>query len=116
MAKKQTITSDFDFDLYVSRTLEQAEKGGISENITFKAIFNEFVRMKHICDRLYEAIEADDVYKEAMGSRKQEVFKSNPLTKDYINAHKTLVSTATSLQKFLDNVKTKDEEEDDYAL
>lgn len=113
MGKKVT-TSNFDFDLYVARTLEQAEKGGISENITFKSIFNEFVRMKRICDRLYEAIEADDVYKEALGSRNQEVYKSNPLTKDYINAHKTLVSTASALQKFLDNVST--EKEDDYAL
>lgn len=115
MAKKQTITSDFDFDLYVARTLEQAAKGGIAENITFKSIFNEFVRMKRICDRLYKAIEEDDVYKEALGSRNQEVYKSNPLTKDYINAHKTLVSTAASLQKFLDSVATNDEE-DDYAL
>lgn len=114
MAKKTNITSDFDFDTYVARTLEAAEKGGISENITFKSIFNEFVRMKRICDRLYAALDEDDVYKEGLGSRNQEVYKSNPLIKDYINAHKTLVSTASALQKFLDNVAT--EEEDDYAL
>lgn len=113
MAKK-VITSDFDFDAYVQKTLEQAERSGVAENITFKSIFNEFVRIKKICDRLYKAIEEDEMYVEAVGSRNQEVFKANPLTKDYINAHKTLVSSAISLQKFLDSVVVKQDEK--YAL
>lgn len=113
MSRKK-FNSDFDFDALAEKTVKEAEQCGVAESITFKSIFSEFCRIKKLCDRLFDEIENGDVFENALGSRGQQTYKSNPLIKDYTNAHKTLVATATALQKYLSSVKPKDD--DDYAL
>lgn len=112
---RKKFDANFDFDALAQKTVKEAERCGVAESITFKSIFSEFCRIKKLCDRLFDEIENGDVFENAIGSKGQHTYKSNPLIKDYTNAHKTLVSTATSLQKYLDSVKPKDEE-DNYAL
>lgn len=113
--RKKKFNPEFDFDASAQKLIEFAELCGVADDGKFKTIFLEWCRMKKLCDRLFKEIEDGDVVESAISKKGAETFKSNPLIKDYTNAHKTLVATTTSLQKYLDSVKPK-ELDDDYAL
>lgn len=115
MARKKKFNPEFDFDAYAEKLLEQAELCGVAEDGKFKTIFLEWCRMKVVCDKLFKEISEGDVLETATNKKGVSTVKANPCIKDYTNAHKTLVATTTSLQKYMDGVKPK-ELDDDYAL
>lgn len=104
---------EFDFEKAYEDLLTRADEVGMSDDVIFQTLMKEFKRMKNICDKLYAGIEQDGVSFIGEGSMGQEVYKSNPLVKDYVSAHKTLVSTCGELNKLLANVSGRNNDDDE---
>lgn len=106
MTKKE---KEFDFDTSYQALLDKAEELGVSEDLIFQTLLKEFKRMKKVCDDLYNGIEENGMIY-VVEQRGQEMLKSNPLTKEYVSAHKTLVLTCGSIQKLLANISTSNDD------
>lgn len=112
MGRSKKVAGNFDFDESAKLLLAEAEKKGLADNLLFKSQFKEFKRMNVLCDKLYADIDGGDLIEEAIGRNGNETIKSNPLIKEYTNAHKILITTANSLFKMLDSVKVVVEDEE----
>lgn len=101
MAKKKEKVESFDFEKAYNDLVTQAYASGLKDDMTFNTLLNEFKRVKNVCDELYTKIsEVGVAYKET-GSKGQVTFKSNPLTKDYLSANKTLVVICGELKEYI---------------
>lgn len=107
MTKKE---KEFDFDKAYNEILSKAESAGLSEDAVFQTMMKEFKRMKQICDELYKGIEAQGVSYVEETYAGRTVFKSNPLTNDYVKAHRILVSTCGEIRKILANISTSEDD------
>lgn len=106
-------TKEFNFEEAYAQILKDAEEAGLADDVVFRTTVKEFKRMKDLCDKIYDGI--DDVSLEGVGSKGQTVFKSNPLIKDYVSAHKALIGTCTELRKMLEAFnKPQQTDEDDW--
>lgn len=112
MTKKE---KEFDFEKVYNEILERAKDSGMSDDMVFQTLMKEFYRMKNVCDQLYKGIEETGVSIHQPNTNGAIILKANPLTNEYVKAHKTLVSTATELNELLENINGEDEEEE-YVL
>lgn len=107
MTKKE---KEFDFEKSYDELLEKAKKVGLSDDAVFQTMMKEFKRMKSICDELYDGIEKQGVSYTEETFKGREVFKSNPLTNDYVKAHRILVSTCGEIRKIFANIQTNEDD------
>ena len=105
MGKKK----EFDFEKSYREFMKQAEDNGLSDNMMFQTLMKEFKRIKEICDSLYKGIEEIGAAFVEEVSKGQQVYKTNPCIKDYVSAHKTLVSTSESIKNLLAKVPQNNE-------
>lgn len=108
MAKKE---KEFDFEKAYEEYMKKAEQLGLADNLVFNTQMKEFKRMKTVCDELYHGIEENGVAFIEENSRGKEVYKANPLTKDYVSAHKTLILTSATIEKLLANFGSSTEDD-----
>lgn len=106
MAKKE-----FNFDVAYEEYMKKAEQIGLADDIVFNTQMKEFKRIKNICDELYKGIEENGVSFIEQNSRGHDVYKANPLTKDYVSAHKTLILTSAQIEKLLANFGSAQEDD-----
>lgn len=104
---------EFDFEKAYQDILDRAMACGKADDMVFQTLMREFKRMKNVCDQLYKGIEENGVSLEQPNTNGDIIFKANPLTNEYVKAHKTLVSTSSELNKLLLDING---EEEDYAL
>lgn len=97
---------EFNFDEAYNSIMEQAKRVGMDNDMVFQTQMKEFKRMKIMCDRLWESIEHSEVAYIEVGTKGQDIFKSNPLNKEYVSAHKTLISTSQAIKETLAKVGT----------
>lgn len=103
-------TKDFDFEKAYKDFMKSAKENGLTKDIKFNTLMEEFKRIKKICDDLYEKINEKGVCFVETGSMGQESFKSNPLNKDYISAQKNLLATFSAINDLLAKVpQTQDD-------
>lgn len=107
MTKKE---KEFDFEKSYNEILVKAENAGLSDDAVFQTMMKEFKRMKNICDELYKGIEEQGVSYVEETFKGRETFKSNPLTNDYVKAHRILVSTCGEIRKILANISTNEDD------
>lgn len=107
MAKK----NEFNFDVAYEDYMKRAEELGLADNIVFNTQMKEFKRIKNVCDELYKGIEENGVAFVEKNSRGCDVYKANPLTKDYVSAHKTLILTSAQIEKLLANFGSTKEDD-----
>lgn len=101
---------EFDFDKSYEDLLQEAEKVGKRDDVLFQTLMKEFSRVKVLCDRMNKELENGEIAGMSVGSRGNEVYKSNPVIKDYISAHKALVATSLSIHKMLADFETAENE------
>lgn len=101
--KKKEAEQEFNFEKAYQEILDEAKKVGMDQDVTFQTLMKEFRRMKYVCDRLYEALEKCDLVYEEESFKGRMVTKTNPIVKEYVQAHKVLVSTSETLQDTLAN-------------
>ena len=106
MAKKE-----FNFEVAYEEYMKRAEKVGLSDDIVINTQMKEFKRLKAICDELYQGIEANGIAFIEPNSRGKDVYKPNPLVKEYVSAHKVLISTSSQIEKLLANFGTAKEDD-----
>lgn len=105
MAKKvKKKEQGFDFDKAYKEFSKLADSGGLKDDLSFQTVFKEFKRMKLVCDEMYTKIEEVGVSYQEEGSKGQITYKTNPLNKEYISAHKALVGTCETLKRMSENV------------
>lgn len=102
---------EFNFDVAYEEYLKKAEQLGLADSIVFNTQMKEFQRMKKVCDELYRGIEENGVSIIQPNSSGKDVYKANPLVKDYVSAHKTLILTSTTIEKLLANFDTSNEDD-----
>lgn len=103
---KKKVEDGFDFEKAYQEILDKAKDNGMADDMVFQTLMKEFKRMKQVCDELYTKIEEVGVCYQEETFKDRQVFKSNPLTKEYVSAHKTLVSTCGELNEMLAKVST----------
>lgn len=99
---------EFDFEKSYNDILERAKENEMYDDMIFQTLMREFKRVKELCDRMVEELNETQIASEQEGSKGQYTYKSNPVIKDYIAAHKALVSTSVQLEKMLANVSVSD--------
>lgn len=102
----------FDFEEACQQITESAKKCGMEDDVVFQTLFKEFKRIKNVCDELYKSIEARGVAYYEEGTKGQQIYRSNPSTKEYVTAHKTLVSTCSALRDILPDT----ENDEDFTM
>lgn len=102
---------EFNFDVAYEEYMKKAEQLGLADDIVFNTQMKEFKRMKIICDELYKGIEENGVAFVEESFKGRSVYKSNPLTKDYVSAHKTLILTSAQIAKLLANFGSLNDDE-----
>lgn len=102
-------TKEFNFEEAYNAILKRAESCGMSEDMIFQTTMKEFRRMKELCDRMAEDIEMSRISDDEMGSKGQYTHKTNPVIRDYVTAHKALISTSMALKEMLAKVGSEDD-------
>lgn len=105
MAKKN---DEFDFEKSYQDLMNQAKDSGLWNDMVFQTLMKEFKRLKNVCDLLYKQVDSLGVSYTEVGSMGQTTLKSNPATKEYVTAHKTLVNTCSALKEMLAKVGNSD--------
>lgn len=107
MAKEK----EFNFEKAYDTLMKDAKKNGYQDDMVFNTLIKEFKRVKILCDRLSEEIEANKIMFKDEGSKGQTVHKTNPAIKDYLASEKALVTTSQALKDYLDNITTDDSDD-----